>query len=166
MAAGKSADRRGGPGIRVGYPSMARCGPIGSTTAPNLQARFAVDDDMRTWWQPAQGDTNPVLTSTFMAPATVHAVRLIWRDVGLDTGRGVKPGAFRYRVELETAKDHWTTILDRSQSEDDLLNDYRQCPPANGGRARLVILGWPEGPQTGRRGIHSVWKDPGPLKHE
>jgi hypothetical protein len=114
---------------------------IGSTTAPNLQARFAVDDDMRTWWQPADGDTNPVLTSTFMEPATVHAVRLIWRDVGLDTERGVKPGPFRYRVELETGKDQWTTILDRSQSEDDMLNDYRQCSPTTGGRARLVILG-------------------------
>ena len=118
---------------------------IGSTTAPNLQARFAVDDDMRTWWQPADGDTNPVLTSTFMAPATVQAVRLLWRDVGLDAERGAKPGPFRYRVELETGKDQWTTILDRSQSEDDLLNDYRQCSPTTGGRARLVILGWPEG---------------------
>jgi hypothetical protein len=76
-----------------------------------------------------------------MEPATVHAVRLIWRDVGLDTERGVKPGPFRYRVELETGKDQWTTILDRSQSEDDMLNDYRQCSPTTGGRARLVILG-------------------------
>lgn len=120
---------------------------IGSTTAPNLQARFAADDDMRTWWQPADGDTNPMLTSTFMAPATVHAVRLIWRDVGLDTERGVQPGAFRYRVELETGTDQWTTILDRSRSEDDLLVDYRQCSPTKAGRVRLVIVGWPSGIQ-------------------
>jgi hypothetical protein len=104
-----------------------------------------VDDDMRTWWQPADGNTHPVLTSTFMAPATVHAVRLIWRDEGLDTERGAKPGAVRYRVELETGKDQWATILDRSQSEDDFLIDYRQCSPTTGSRARLVILSWPEG---------------------
>ena len=75
-----------------------------------------VDNEMRTWWQPAEGDTQPTLTSSFGAPATIHAVRLLWRDIGLDTKNGVAPGPFRYRVELETAKDQWTTILDRSDS--------------------------------------------------
>ena len=118
---------------------------LGSTSAPNLPGRFAVDNEMRTWWQPAEGDTQPTLTSTFGAPATIHAVRLIWRDIGLDTNRGVKPGPFRYRVELETAKDKWTTILDRSESAEDLLIDYRECKPTTGTRARLVILGSPKG---------------------
>jgi hypothetical protein len=118
---------------------------IGSTTAPNLSGRFAVDNEMRTWWQPAEGDTKPTLTSTFGAPATIHALRLIWRDVGLDTKQDVKPGPFRYRVELETAKDEWTTILDRSDSTEDLLIDYRECKPTTCVRARLVILGAPNG---------------------
>jgi xylan 1,4-beta-xylosidase len=118
---------------------------VASTTAPNLQTRFAVDNDMRTWWQPAEGDPQPTLTSAFMAPATVHAVRLIWRDVGLDARSGVTPGPFRYRVEIETEKDKWMTLLDRGNSHDDLLVDYRECGPTVGGRARLVILGWPKG---------------------
>ena len=118
---------------------------LGSTSAPNLPGRFAVDNEMRTWWQPAEGDAQPTLTSTFRAPASIHAVRLIWRDIGLDTKNGVKPGPFRYRVELETAKDQWTTILDRSESTEDLLIDYREYKPTTGTRARLVILGWPKG---------------------
>ena len=118
---------------------------LGSTSAPNLPGRLAVDNEMRTWWQPAEGDTQPTLTSTFGAPATIHAVRLIWRDIGLDTKHDVKPGPFRYRVELETAKDQWTTILDRSESTEDLLIDYRECKPTTGTRARLVILGTPKG---------------------
>jgi hypothetical protein len=122
---------------------------VASTTAPNLQTRFAVDNDMRTWWQPAEGDPQPILTSAFMAPSMVHAVRLIWRDVGLDPRRGVMPGPFRYRVEIETEKDKWTTILDRGNSNDDLLVDYRECAPTAGSRARLVILGWPKGISPG-----------------
>jgi hypothetical protein len=118
---------------------------LGSTNAPNLPGRLAVDNEMRTWWQPAEGDTQPTLTSTFGAPATIHAVRLIWRDIGLDTKNGVLPGPFRYRVELETAKDKWTTILDRSETTEDLLIDYRECKPTTGTRARLVILGSPKG---------------------
>jgi len=122
---------------------------LGSTDAPNLPGRFAVDNEMRTWWQPAENDTQPVLTSTFGAPATIHAVRLIWRDIGLDTKHDLKPGPFRYRVELETAKDQWTTILDRSESTEDLLIDYRECKPTTGTRARFVILGWPKGMTPG-----------------
>jgi xylan 1,4-beta-xylosidase len=110
-----------------------------------LPGRLAVDNEMRTWWQPAEGDTQPTLTSTFGAPATIHAVRIIWRDIGLDTKHDVKPGPFRYRVELETAKDQWTTILDRSDSTEELLIDYRECKPATGTRVRLVILGSPKG---------------------
>ena len=118
---------------------------IGSTTAPNLRGSFAVDNEMRTWWQPAEGDSQPTLTSSFTSNATVRAIRLIWRDIGLDTKNGILPGPFRYRVELETAKDQWTTILDRSDSTEDLLIDYRECKPTNSTRARLVILGSPKG---------------------
>ena len=100
---------------------------------------------MRTWWQPAEGDSQPTLTSSFTSNATVRAIRLIWRDIGLDTKNGILPGPFRYRVELETAKDQWTTILDRSDSTEDLLIDYRECKPTNGTRARLVILSSPKG---------------------
>jgi xylan 1,4-beta-xylosidase len=138
MRDGKSPDAGWLP-INGGQPTFA------STTAANLQARFAVDNDMRTWWQPSAGDEQPSLTSRFNAPARIQAVRLIWRDVGLDTHRGVHPGPFRYRVELETKKGNWTTILDRRQSTEDLLIDYRECTPIIGVSARLVITGWSQG---------------------
>ena len=48
-------------------------------------------------------------------------------------------------AEIKTAKNQWTTILDRSQSTEDLLINYRQCKPTTGTRARLAILGWPKG---------------------
>ena len=111
---------------------------IGSTSAENLQPRFAVDEDMRTWSQPADGDTLPALTSRLPAGATVRAVRIIWRDVALNTTKGVMPGPFRYHVELETARGTWTTILNRDDSQEDFLIDYRPCmgsmmrvPPAD-----------------------------------
>ena len=118
---------------------------VGSTTAADHPANLAVDDELRTWWQPAAEDAKPILTSDFISPGKVRAVRIAWRDIGLDANRGVKPGPFRYKVELETAKDQWTTILDRSESNEDFLIDYREVSPAKGKRARLVILGWPKG---------------------
>lgn len=119
---------------------------VGSTDAANLSGRLAVDDDLRTWWQPAADDKTPTLTSNLTTPgAVVRAVRVVWRDVGLNTKEGAKPGAFRYRVEVQTAADKWTTVIDRSQSTDDLLIDYRECPATPGTAARLVIVGGPPG---------------------
>ena len=118
---------------------------IGSSDAPNLVGRFAVDNDLRTWWQPEEADKAPVLTTNFMAPSTIDAVRIVWRDVGLDTHQGISPGPIRYRIELETAIGTWKTIVDRSQSQEDLMTDYRECAPAVGNRARLVVLDWPKG---------------------
>ena len=117
---------------------------FGSSTAPNTYGRFAADSSMTSWWLPAEDDARPVLTTSFPY-SEIRAVRVIWRDVGLDTPKGVKPGPFRYRVEAETGRDQWTTIIDRSESTEDFLIDYRECAPTHAGRARLVILGHPEG---------------------
>ena len=116
-----------------------------SSHAPNTAGRFAVDDNLLTTWLPASNEAEPSLTTTFSARATIHAARVIWRDIGLDTMAGVRPGPFRYRIEAETAPDVWTTIVDRSKSEDDLLIDYRECAPTSALRARLVIVGHPPG---------------------
>jgi xylan 1,4-beta-xylosidase len=72
-------------------------------------------------------------------------VRVIWRDVGLNTKQGAKAGAFRYKVEVQSAADTWTTVIDRSRSTEDLLIDYRECPATPGTAARLVIVGAPAG---------------------
>jgi xylan 1,4-beta-xylosidase len=119
---------------------------LGSSCAPNSAGRLAADYSMMTWWLPAADDAQPVLTTSFPT-SEIHAVRVVWRDVGLDTPKGVRPGAFRYRVEAETSPGTWATIVDRSESTEDFLIDYRECAPTVAGRARLVVLGHPQGIQ-------------------
>jgi len=78
---------------------------------------------------------------------------VIWRDIGLNTKKGVLPGPFRYRVEAEIEPGKWTTILDRGDSAADLLVDYRECAPVSAKRARLVITGCPQGITPGVAGF-------------
>ena len=122
---------------------------IGSSNAENSLGRFAADNAMTTWWLPAADDTTPTLTTHFSARSTVQAVRVIWRDVGLDTVSGRRPGPFKYRIEAEVSPGTWTTIIDRTKSDVDLLIDYRECAPTQASRVRLVIVGHPEGIQPG-----------------
>jgi xylan 1,4-beta-xylosidase len=120
-----------------------------TSTAANLSTRLAVDNELRTWWEPDAGDEAPVLTSNFTTEGTVHAVRIAWHDVGLNTGAGAQPGPFRYKVEVQTARNTWVTLVDRSESDADLLIDYRECPPTAATAARLVIVGTPTGVTPG-----------------
>jgi hypothetical protein len=138
-----------GPSDTGWIPLNADVQTLGSTEAPNLRARFAVDEDLRTWWQPADEDARPSLTTHLLNAATITAVRVAWRDVGLDETRGIPPGPFRYRIELETAPGTWTTVIDRTASTEDLLIDYRECSPTVGTAARLVVTGWPKGIRPG-----------------
>lgn len=118
---------------------------FGSSQAPNTSGRLAADQAITTWWLPAADDRAPRLTTHFSARATIHAVRVIWRDVGMNTTEGVLPGPIGYRVEAERAAGEWITIVDRSENAEDLLIDYRECVPTSALRARLVVLGHPPG---------------------
>ena len=60
-------------------------------------------------------------------------------------GPGPLHSPFRYRVELQTAPNTWTTVIDRSDNKEDLLIDYRQCSPTKATATRLVIVGAPSG---------------------
>ena len=97
------------------------------------------------WSFKAADDKAPTLTTALVQNANVRAVRVIWRDIGINTKAGANPGPFRYRVEVQTASNRWTTVIDRGASKEDLLIDYRECPATRGTAARLVIAGAPAG---------------------
>ncbi|HSI11783.1 MAG TPA: family 43 glycosylhydrolase, partial [Chthoniobacter sp.] len=135
----KGAEPAGWTSLNASQPTNA------STTAGEHGSRQAVDDDLRTWWQPETHDKKPTLSSSLVTNAMVRAVRIVWRDIGIDTHKGVLPGPYRYKVEVETSTGNWKTILNFSQSGEDLLIDFRECPPTPGIAARLVIVGTPPG---------------------
>ncbi len=130
----------------TGWRPLARAADtVGSTSIASHAGDQAADDDLRTWWQPEAVDSQPTLTSSFAEPAMIRSCRVIWRDTGLDTGKGINPGPFRYRIEAETTPGQWKTIIDRTKSAEDLLIDYRECPPVVADKVRLVVTDWPKG---------------------
>lgn len=139
-----------GEPVAAGWLPLNESEPnFASSSAPNSAGRFAADNSLTTWWLPSADEAEPRLTAHFNGRAVIRAARVVWRDIGLDTTSGRNPGAFRYRIEAETAPNVWTTVIDRSASTEDFLVDYRECAPTPASRARLVILGHPPGIQPG-----------------
>lgn len=117
----------------------------GSSTEGTHTACQAADDELRTYWQPKADDAQPALAQSFKKFATIHALRVIWHDVGINTRQGIWPGPFQYRVDAETASGSWQTILDRTSSQEDLLIDYREIQAVSADKVRLTVTGWPRG---------------------
>lgn len=115
-----------------------------SSYAPGQRPMYATDEALATWWQPAADDAQPVLTVDLRGQYRVSAVRLLWKDIGLDLGRGVGPGPYRYVVEGYDG-DAWRTLVDAAENSVDLTVDYRTFPTVGCTMVRLRILGAPAG---------------------
>ena len=126
--------------------------PVGTSHAPGRDPLYASDDSVLTWWQPADDDPEPAITVPLGQPGratrfTIRAVRLIWRDVGMETAKGIDPGPFRYVVEYaeDPGLANWQTLIDASENEEDLPIDYRETEEVRARGVRLRILGFPDG---------------------
>lgn len=123
--------------------------PAATSHAPGREPIYASDESVLTWWQPAAEDTEPVITFRlgYDTRYTVRSIRLIWRDIGMETAENILPGPFRYVVEYtkNPALDTWEMLIDASKNTKDLCIDYRETEPVQAYGIRLQILGAPEG---------------------
>ena len=127
--------------------------PTVSSAVPGRDGIYAQDDSVLTWWQPVENDPDKCITVPLDAPRgyRVESVRIVWRDVGMETLDGIDPGPFQYVVEYLAPgnKEEWKMLVDASENQRDLCIDYRQFAPVKASDLRLRILGSPPGIQPG-----------------
>ena len=116
-----------------------------SSSAPGRDSLYSVDSSTITWWQPADGDSEPTITYPLQAEFNVSAIRLWWRDIGLDYEGGVLPGPFRFRIEGKVGEGDWFTIADKTDNAVDMHIDFVTFDTVPVDHVRVVITGWPEG---------------------
>lgn len=127
--------------------------PTVSSAAPGRDGIYAQDDSVLTWWQPEHDDPVKCITIPLDVELgyRVESVRIIWRDVGMDTLKGIDPGPFQYVVEYLSPEDQktWKMLVDASRNDRDLCIDYRTFEPVAATDLRLRILGSPKGIEPG-----------------
>ena len=123
--------------------------PKVSSAMPGRDGIYAQDDSILTWWQPEHDD--PLKTITVPLDTQlgyyIYSTRVIWRDVGMETLKGIMPGPFQYVIEYLAPgdQDNWQMLVDASDNQRDLCIDYRAFEPVIATKLRLRILGSPEG---------------------
>ena len=124
-------------------PSTGKRGPTGWKSLKVMTtAKKAVDGMLRTYetFTSVPGS----MEFDFGCVAELRAFRIIWCDLGLDVHRGVKGGAYRYRLERRI-DGKWSVWYDASRNETDLTVDYREAPEACAEAVRLTVLEAPRG---------------------
>ncbi len=117
-----------------------------SSCAPGSRPLYAIDEALHTFWQPAADDKEPAFAVQFFGQYKISAVRIMWKDIGLDFEKGIVPGPYKYVIEYgETLGSDWQTLVDASENDVDLVVDYRTFEETLAAKVRIRILGASEG---------------------
>ena len=127
--------------------------PVASSSIEGREPIYACDESVLTWWQPKIEDKVPTLTFVLgsLSCYEIRSVRIVWRDVGMETLDGIMSGAFKYIVEYasDSKREEWKTLIDATENNEDLCIDYREIEPTVAYAVRLKICGAPRGIQPG-----------------
>lgn len=106
---------------------------------------YAIDEALHTWWQPKKDDKGPALSVLLSGRFHVSAFRVMWKDIGMNLGKGIVGGAYRYVIETSLDGTDWTKVVDMSENTTDLSVAYHPIDAVLANRVRIRILGAPEG---------------------
>lgn len=127
--------------------------PVASSSVLGRDAIYASDDSVLTWWQPKSDDAERSITFVLGRNTAycIEALRIIWRDINMETLDNIMPGPFQYVAEYvdNTSENEWKTLVDASNNDKDLCIDYRQFVPVKAYKVRMRIVGTPKGIEPG-----------------
>lgn len=112
--------------------------PTASSAKEGHPAIYATDEHNLSWWQPEDGDENPTLTCELADPFAVSAVRIFWKEIGLDYQNGVTPEPFGFLLE-GFFEGEWTTLVDARENREEKNIDYRTFPDTVCTAVRLTL---------------------------
>jgi hypothetical protein len=127
-----------------------------SSQQPGRDAAYAVDNSSGTWWEPSPADARPMLTLD-LGPATrfdvvqlftIDSVRLLFTG-GRRASALPSAEAYRYRIDVSTDGDAFTTVLDRSANTVARNTIFEELPPTRCRFVRLTIVDWPRATPLG-----------------
>lgn len=115
-----------------------------SSHSPGRPPRYALDLHPRTWWQAADHDPLPWIEIDLYCPQPLRALRLHWKEPGLDYDAGLAPRPMRWRLlGRKDERQDWVPLLDRSANSQDSLIEYQELAGQSCRHVRLELTEHP-----------------------
>jgi len=119
-----------------------------SSELAGREAPFALDDNIRTSWEPAADDAQPQLdldlgTESGGQQFIVDAARILFPLPQGPRVAGDAPRARGYRIEVSEDGETFTTVVDKSGNTADNAVEFDEIEPVRCRYVRLTITSWP-----------------------
>ena len=118
-----------------------------SSEAPGRNAPYALDNNIRTWWAPAEDDEEPWMLLNLRNKEDgymMDSARLIFAlPSGLkseDAERRIR----QYKIEVSSDGETFVTAVDKTKNERDNAVEFDEFTPVQGTYVKLMITGWPK----------------------
>ncbi len=97
---------------------------IVSSTLGGHEPNYAVDENIKTYWSAATGNTNEFIQTDLGDISTVHAVQINYADQDA-TFMGKQPGLYhQYKLLYSNDEKNWKILVDKSNNKTDVPHDY------------------------------------------
>ncbi len=132
--------------LTTGWMLLSYGKPVEASSAlDNCPARYATDEDIRTWWSAATANEGEYITVDLGRLCDINALQVNFADQDAMVW-GEQEDVYRYRVEVSNDKQSWTTIVDKSTNEENAPHDYVALPsPIHSRYVRLYNVHCPFG---------------------
>lgn len=95
-----------------------------SSTYGSYAANYAVDEQMKTYWSAATGNSGEWIQTDLGAVSTVHAIQINYADQDADV-LGKRTDLYhQYKLYASLDGKKWTVLADKSKNTTDIPHDY------------------------------------------
>lgn len=119
--------------------TLGRYTHTATSSAPGRDSRYALDNNVRTWWAPAPTDEHPMLEIDLLHQYDIDSTRILFAS----------GGDWRYRIEVSSDAVSWRTALDRTTTARNRDVDFEPIAPVAARYLRLILAGGPPSASPG-----------------
>jgi len=117
-----------------------------SSTLGSYTANNAVDEDIKTYWSAATGNSGEWITTDLGNSSTVNAMQINYADQDAEFLGKSKNVYHQYKLLYSTDNKNWKVLMDKSDNKTDVPHDYIELPaPVTARYIKLLNLHMPTG---------------------
>ena len=115
--------------------------------AEKTKPEYAVNEEIKDWWSAKTGEKGEFITVDLQDKSTINAIQINFADVDTKTlGRPAEQKGYQYNIESSDDNLTWKTLIDKSNSIEDLTHPYFELnKPIKARYIRVMNVNIPDG---------------------
>lgn len=123
-----------------------------SSEGPGRNAPYGFDNNVRTWWEPNETDTQPWITLDLGAASEfdpkqefiVNSSRILFSAGRIRNSTGIVASPFRYKIEVSADNKMFKTVVDKTKNDIFATVEFDEIEPIKSRYVKLTVTERPK----------------------